>query len=249
VIEGILSLLIILGAFILLQRRLHWEIQAVFLLLTRRQDLAIVLFSLLFLPGVFIHEVSHYLMARLLGVRTGRLSIVPRPMEDGRLQLGYLETGRADFVRDALIGAAPLLFGGVIIGFIALFPLRVPDIWNGFASGSPEAVMQGPAFFFSKADFWLWFYLAFAISSTMIPSRSDRRGWLPVSLLIATILVVGISIGAGSWLFQHASSTMGRLLVGITFIFGTGLAVHLILLIPMIFLRSLISRVTGYKVG
>lgn len=247
--EGIFSLLIILGAFILLQRRLHWEIQAVFLLLTRRQDIAIVLFSLLFLPGVFIHEVSHYLMARLLGVRTGRLSIVPRPTEDGRLQLGYLETSRADFVRDALIGAAPLLFGGAIIGLIALHPLGVPDLWNGFTSGSLEAVTKGLAFILSKADFWIWFYLAFAISSTMMPSRSDRRGWLPVSLVLATVLVVGISIGAGPWFFQQASDTMGRLMSGITFILGTGLAVHLILLIPLILLRSLISRATGFKIG
>jgi len=247
--EGIFVLLVVLGALIFFQRRLHWEIQAIFLLLTRRQDIAIVLFSLLFLPGVLVHEVSHFFMARLLGVRTGRLSIVPRPMEDGRLRLGYIETGRADFVRDALIGAAPLLFGGVLVGYVALYPLGVPDLWNRLTSGSSAAAQQGVVQLISQADFWIWFYLAFAISSTMMPSRSDRRGWLPVSLLVILILVVGIAAGAGPWLIRQASSTMDRALVVITFVLGTGLAVHMILLIPMIFLRSILSRATGFKVA
>jgi len=245
---AIVGLLVILGPFIILQRRLHWEIQAIFLLMTRRHDIAIVLFSLLFLPGVFIHEVSHYVMARLLGVRTGRLSIIPRPMEDGRLQLGYLETSRADFLRDALIGLAPLLFGGLFIGYIAIKPLGVPDIWSSFTGRTAEGVLQGIVIAFSKADFWLWFYLAFAISSTMMPSRSDRRGWLPVGLLVLAILLVGITTGAGPWFVQHASSVLERIFLAFLFVLGTGLVVHLILLLPLMFLRTILTRLTGYKV-
>ncbi len=243
-----MGLLIVLGPFILLQRRLHWEIQAIFLLITRRQDITIVLFSLLFLPGVLIHEISHFLMARLLGVRTGRLSVIPRPMDDGRLQLGYLETGRADFVRDALIGVAPLIFGGFFIGYIAIKPLGIPDLWNDFAGGSNAELMQTLVNIFAKADFWIWFYLAFAISSTMMPSRSDRRGWLPVGLLLFTLLLVGMTVGAGPWLFQQASSVMERIFIAIIIILGTGLVVHLILLIPLMLLRSILSKLTGYKV-
>lgn len=218
------------------------------MLLTRRQDIAIVLFSLLFLPGVFIHEISHYLMARLLGVRTGRLSIVPRPMEDGRLQLGYVETGRTDFVRDALVGVAPLLFGGIFVGYIALNPLGVPALWNGFASGSFEDVGHGVTILFSKADFWIWFYLAFAVSSTMMPSRSDRRGWLPVGLLTIALLAAGIYSGIGSWIYLRAAKVVEQLLLVMTLILGTSLALHLILLMPLMLLRNILSRITGNKV-
>lgn len=246
--QGIFGLLLVLGPFILLQRRLHWEIQAIFLILTRRQDIAIVLFSLLFLPGVLIHELSHFLMARILGVRTGRLSVIPRPMADGRLQLGYLETSRVDFLRDALIGIAPLIFGGFFIGYIALEPLGIPNYWTGLTGVNPDEVRQGLVGIFSRADFWVWFYLAFAISSTMMPSRSDRRGWLPVGLLVITLLLIGIALGAGPWIFQQASSLAERIILAIIFVFGTGLVVHLALLIPVMLLRSLLLKLTGTKI-
>jgi hypothetical protein len=59
------------------------ETQAVFLLLTRRGEVAMVLFAVLFFPGVLLHEVSHYVMAQLLGVRTKRFSLIPKPLPDG----------------------------------------------------------------------------------------------------------------------------------------------------------------------
>ena len=45
---------------ILLQRLLHREIQAVFLIMTRDVRLTMGIFSMLFLPGVFLHELSHF---------------------------------------------------------------------------------------------------------------------------------------------------------------------------------------------
>jgi hypothetical protein len=104
----------------LLQHRLHFEFQAIFLLITRRTDIALVLFSLLFFPGVVLHETSHYVLARLLGVRTGHFSLLPQPLPDGRLRLGYVETASTDLLRDALIGITPLLAGGAFVVYQAL---------------------------------------------------------------------------------------------------------------------------------
>ena len=86
-----------------LQRFLQREIQSIFLLITRQPEISMALFSIIFLPGVVLHEVSHYLMAILLGVRTGRFSILPKKLEGGRIRLGYVETVSTDFVRDALV--------------------------------------------------------------------------------------------------------------------------------------------------
>ena len=79
-------LLLMLISLYFLQHRLHFEIQATFMLLTHRAEIALALFSLLFFPGVFLHETSHYLLARLLGVRTGHFSLLPEPLPDGRLR-------------------------------------------------------------------------------------------------------------------------------------------------------------------
>ena len=108
----------------ILQRRLHNEIQSVLFLITKRIDLALAIFSILFLPGVLLHELSHYFMARLLKVPVGRLSIIPQSLPDGRLRLGYVETAATDFLRDALIGAAPLISGCI------LWLMQDWSIWN-----------------------------------------------------------------------------------------------------------------------
>src|SRR3972149_5364942 len=108
---GLIWFILMLLPLVLLQRLLHREIQAVILITTRNPPLTIGLFSILFFPGVFLHELSHFLMAKLLGVRTGSFSIIPRPLQNGRLQLGYVATAKTDIVRDSLVGAAPLIAG------------------------------------------------------------------------------------------------------------------------------------------
>src|SRR5512135_1932794 len=87
-LAGLLWFILMLVPLIVLQRLLHREIQAVFLILTRDTRLTMGIFSLLFLPGVFLHELSHFVMAKILQVRTGKFSILPQTLPDGRLQLG-----------------------------------------------------------------------------------------------------------------------------------------------------------------
>ncbi|HCB01517.1 MAG TPA: hypothetical protein DEP19_03965, partial [Anaerolineae bacterium] len=71
---------------VILQRLLHREIQVVMLLITRNIQLTLAIFSILFFPGVLLHETSHFFMAKLLRVKTGKFSVIPKPLSDGRLQ-------------------------------------------------------------------------------------------------------------------------------------------------------------------
>ncbi|HXD10703.1 MAG TPA: hypothetical protein VN653_11620, partial [Anaerolineales bacterium] len=119
-LAGFFWFVLMLVPLILLQRLLHREIQAVFLILTRSAQLTMGIFQFIFLPGVFLHEASHFLMAKILRVPTGRFSILPQPLSDGRLRLGYVETARSDIIRDSLIGAAPLIFGTIFVAYIAI---------------------------------------------------------------------------------------------------------------------------------
>jgi hypothetical protein len=59
-IFGFVWFILMLVPLIVLQRLLHREIQAVFLILTRDTRLTMGIFSMLFLPGVFLHEISHF---------------------------------------------------------------------------------------------------------------------------------------------------------------------------------------------
>jgi membrane-associated protease RseP (regulator of RpoE activity) len=75
-LAGFIWFVLMLAPLIFLQRLLHRELQAVFLIATRSARFTIGLFQLIFLPGVFLHESSHYLMAKILRVPTGRFSVL-----------------------------------------------------------------------------------------------------------------------------------------------------------------------------
>ena len=246
--DGLLWLLLMLGPLLILQRGLHREIQAVFLLITRRPEMAVALFSLLFFPGVLIHEASHYLMAKLIGVPTGRVSLIPQSLEGNRLRLGFVETGKTDILRDALIGMAPLLAGGLFVAYAGIVRLDLLSVWDGIASGNTDAALDSLAASFAMPDFWLWFYLMVTISSTMFPSPSDRRAWLPVALIVALIVGLALLFGAGPWMSEILLPILNDALRGVAIVFAISAAVHLVVLFPTWVLRKVIGRLTGMQV-
>ncbi len=243
-----LFLVLLLVPMIYLPRLLQREIQAVFLLLTRRPDISVVLFSLLFLPGILVHEASHYLMARLLGVRTGRFSIIPRRMEGGQIRLGYVETSATDFVRDALIGLAPLISGGILVALLGVYRLGLNAVWTNIVQGHLNTILLALKSIVVQPDFWLWFYLVFTISSTMMPSSADRRSWLPVILVVLALLGVILLLGVGSWIMTTFGTAFVTGLNTITMVFGITIIVHLLLLPPAWLARTIISRIVGLRV-
>ena len=182
---------------IFLQRYLHREIQAVFLILTRDARLTIGIFQIMFLPGVFLHEASHFLMAKVLRVPTGGFSVIPRALPNGRLQLGYVETAKSDIVRDSLIGAAPLIFGTLFVAYVAVYQLDMRVLWDTFRNGQFGLFWMGIRLLPTVKDFYLWFYFAFAVSSTMMPSESDRHAWLELVISVGVIFSIALLIGAG----------------------------------------------------
>jgi hypothetical protein len=246
-VDGLVWLLLVLGPLLFSQRRLHRETQSVFLLATRHKEISLALFSLLFFPGVLLHELSHFLTARLLGVRTGRFSLLPTPLPDGRLRLGFVETESVDFVRDALIGAAPLLTGGLFVAYAGIQRLKLPVLWDSLAYGS-QPLREALAVIPAQVDFWLWFYLAFTVSSMMLPSASDRRGWLPLALVVGLLVGMALLGGAGPWMLAHLAPTMNQALQAVAVTFGISAFLHLALLLPMWGLRKVMSRLTGLEV-
>lgn len=234
---------------LLLQRMLHREIQAVFLLISRRLEISQALFALLFFPGVLLHELSHFIMARLLLVRTGRFSLIPRAMPDGRLQLGYVETAQADLVRDALIGAAPLLAGGVFVAYAGQDRLGLLGLWEAARQAGSQALPAALSAVYQRSDFWLWLFLAFTVSSTMFPSRSDRRAWLPLGLSAAALLALALIAGAGPWMLTHLAPLLSRAALAATTVFGLSLGLHLLFIFPFMLLRRLLERLTGLEVA
>jgi hypothetical protein len=246
-LNGLAWLLGTLVPLLFAQRWLHREIQALLLILTRRPALVIGIFSFLFFPGILLHETSHLLMARLLGVRTGRFSLLPKLLGDGRLRMGFVETESTDFFRDALIGAAPLITGGAVVAYMGIFRLGLGPLADAIRLGTWVNLVEILRELPGQPDFWLWFYLAFTISSTMFPSSSDRRGWLPVVLLLVVLTSIAVLAGAGPWLVDNLAPGVNAALLSVAAVFGISLVPHIALGIPIGLLRRLFSRITGYS--
>jgi hypothetical protein len=185
----LLWLAVTLALLLLVERWIHRHLQGVMLLLTGDPQVAVLLYALPLLPGIVLHELSHALAAILLGVRVGRMSIRPQ-LSGQRVQLGFVPVEKTDVLRASLIGLAPLLAAS---GVILLIGYRVFDAgvmgaalaagdWANLAAGLQRA-LRAP-------DAWLWAYVIFAVSNTMLPSRADRQAWTPVLLFLFLIGVL-----------------------------------------------------------
>lgn len=134
--------------------------------------------AIVFLPGTFIHELSHLIFAKLLGVQTGEFSIWPSLQENGA-KLGSVQVAKTDLFRRSLIGIAPLIVGtAIIIGLIWLV------VSQNLISDYKVLALIG--------------LLIFQISNTMFSSKRDLEGvWLFIVLTIAVIialLVMGVRV-------------------------------------------------------
>ena len=208
-----------------------------------------ILFAILFFPGVLLHETSHYLMARLLRVKTGRLSLIPRQIDERRLQLGYVETVRTDVIRDALIGAAPLIVGGIVVAYIGFVRFDLPAIWIGFQQQEFQSWQAVAAKIFQNPDFWLWVYMGFVVSSTMMPSKSDRKAWLPIGIIIGLLLMISLLAGVGPWLTLNFTPVLNKLFRSIAVVFAVSVALHLLIWPPCLLLRLVLERITGLRLA
>jgi hypothetical protein len=248
-LSGLLWFLFMLVPLIVLQRLLHREIQAVFLILTRDSRLTMGIFSMIFLPGVFLHELSHFVVAKILQVRTGKFSIFPQSLPDGRLQLGYVETARSDIVRDSLIGAAPLIVGTLFVAYVAVYHLQMRVLWDVFRNGQFGLFWLGIRALPQVQDFYLWFYLAFAVSSTMMPSESDRHAWLELVISIGVLFAIALLVGAGPWILVNIAPRLSDFLSSIAVIFGLSALVHILLILPTALIHKLLARATGVDIA
>ena len=247
-LQGFFWFVLMLVPLILLQRMLHREIQAVFLIVTRSPQITMGVFSLIFLPGVFLHELSHFLMAKILRVPTGRFSIFPRPLPDGRLLLGYVEVAQTDIVRDSLIGAAPLVAGTLFVAYVSVYQLDMRILWDTLRNGQWNLFWMGVNALPHVRDFALWFYLTFVVSSTMMPSESDRHAWLELVISVGVLFAIALLVGAGPWMLDTVAPLLSGFLASVAVIFGLSSLVHVILILPTALVHKLLARATGVDV-
>jgi elongation factor P hydroxylase len=73
---------------IFLTRWITRHMQGIMFLLGADEEVIMYLQFILFFPGILVHEVSHWITAQLLGVRTLHFSIWPKKKGKGKVQYG-----------------------------------------------------------------------------------------------------------------------------------------------------------------
>jgi hypothetical protein len=204
---------------LLLERWIHRHLQGVALLLTGDAEMAVLLYALPLLPGVVIHELSHALAGWLVGARVGRISVVPA-RKKGRVQLGFVPVEATGPVRMAVIGLAPLVTGCLVLALIGVWGLRLGAMSEALATGDLTGALEGLRQAIRAPDAWVWAYLAFAVSNTMIPSRSDLRAWPVVVIFLALAAGGAVVLGLGPSLTVPLANVFRWLAVacGLTFL-------------------------------
>lgn len=164
-----------LFALYFLSRRLNKKLLSFFYDLTKSKKVAVYLYALVFAPGTFIHEMSHFLAALFLLVPVGQLEIIPKFQKD-KIKLGSTPIAKTDPIRRFLIGIAPLVIGLLII-FITLHYAPVIRIID------------------TKIKYIFMTYIVFVIGNTMFLSRRDLEGAWKFLLILVLLLIILHIIG------------------------------------------------------
>ncbi len=219
--------------------------QGVAFLLTGNPKVAVWIFWVMFLPGTLLHEVSHWLTARLLGVRTGKFSLWPKLKKGGELQMGAVQVDVADPFRHSLIGLAPLIFGTIAVLIIGQGWLGLGQIGLAIATGDLESIWQAIRQMLTVPDVWLWLYLIFAIANAMLPSASDREAWRTTLIYLGLIFALVVGFG----LIPNFSEEMQELGLTILAYLLSAFAITIAVDLFFILIILVIEVVFGWALG
>ncbi|MCY3866555.1 MAG: hypothetical protein OXG68_14050 [Chloroflexi bacterium] len=229
------------------ERWLHQHIFKVGWLLTNNFQTTTILYYILFLPGILLHELSLWLAAGILNVRAERAIAFPAEQEIGELQLNFIRISpQSGAIRYSLAKLAPILAGLVCLWMIAARIFSWQDAAAIAASGSIDALALALSRVTKTADFWLWFYLAFTVANTMFPALPWKLSAVQKTALAATtgaLTMVAWVIGGGleASITQGIESLAGSLALVMLQMMLINAAAALVLGA----LETMIERVTG----
>jgi len=161
--------------------------------------------TLFFLPGVILHEVTHWLAAWVLGAQPTKIRVWPTVL-NGRRVAGYVLHKRVGWLRDSLIGLAPLLGGTLALYVLSRRAFEIVNAVTVLESGDLRKILIVVWLMMSSVDLWLWLYLIFSVANTMLPSPVDRAAWLPTTLGLACLCGGIVLLGGQAFLSAWASS-------------------------------------------
>ncbi len=200
----------------------------VLLRILRSRTVAVTIMTIVLFPGTVLHELSHLFTAEILGVHTGKLTLVPESIEQDNIQSGSVAIAHTDPFRRTIIGIAPFTNGIIVLTALSWWLTQV---------------LAGTWLILNiQVTLGILFYLIFTITNTMFTSKEDMVGVLPVFLTILLLLTTGYF--AGLRIVFPTSMTLGiqSVLITLSQNLGVILGINLIGLLFFSLLLVLMNK-------
>lgn len=236
-----------LVALWLVSRWISKHIQALGWLIAGDADGAVVALWIVLLPGIMLHEWSHWLVAKVLGMAVKPPDLYPR-RRGKHIRLGSVTVTSGGHLLDSLVGLAPFLFGGLAILILGSTVFDLASIVAGVDAQGWQGAWDGVLATLRVQDAWIWLYLIFAISNSMFPSPSDSEPVRPVLLFGG--LLAGLALIAG-WNPSLSTDTVNRanqVLLVLAQAFTFTLVVDLFCGVIILVLEHIVGAIKGQRV-
>jgi hypothetical protein len=100
--------------------------------------------------------------------------------------------------------------------------------------------------FTTAPDFWIWFYLAFAVSNTMMPNFAHLRGWRIILVVVVIMIVIFYLLGVGDQvIMSNLRAPAVSALNGLSSIFSVIIILDLIMVGILGIIEAVVERITG----
>jgi hypothetical protein len=119
---------------------------------------------------------------------------------------------------------------------------------EALARGDLLSVGQTVRAVFQTRDAWLWLYLLFAVSNSMLPSASDRRAWPAVLALAAVLGGVLAFVGFGPAVAQALAGPLDNATRALAIAFSITVGLDVCFIPFLAVMEWLLGRLTGRRV-
>ena len=231
------------------ERWLHQHIFKVGWLLTRNHQITTILYYIVFLPGALLHEAVCWLAAGVLNVRANRSIKLPQQTEIGRLELNFIQIAPGEHpVKRAVIAGSPPVAGLLALWVIAMNAFALDTVLSIAAPGQLDDVARAVSALTAQADFWLWFYVAFTIANTMLPTMPAKlRGWRQIGAAALPVIIIGLALGISQTFAAEAGETIGQLLNSLALILSLTTLINILMIIVLGTVEAVIEGLTGHS--